>query len=177
MGYFAWAQAFLKIAVVEFVLAMVITALEPLIGVAFDPERFIWAFVLLFSGGFLGSVTTFAGAASIPDDANRLWLDKSAYGDLVANRWPLSYSGKRNRVPALLILGLAEIVAITLLLLAGLSFHAWRMGGRWEALILVVIVVLVGIKGVLMFAAGLREVSARDRSNILDAGPKGSTGS
>jgi hypothetical protein len=173
LGYFAWAQAFLKIAVAGFVLAIVITALEPLAGIVFDPERFIWAFVLLFSGAFLGSVTTFAGAGSIAEDTNRLWLDKSAYVDLLANRWPLSCSGKRNRVPRLLILGLVEIMAITVLLLAGLAIHAWRMGAWGQALFLALIVIAVGVKGVFMFALGLREVNARELAYLRPEGPTG----
>lgn len=160
--YFAWAQAFLKIAVAGFLLAIVITALEPLFGVAFDPMRFVGALMLLFTGIFVGAVTTFAGAVSVPSDPHRLWLDKSAYGDLVANRWPLSCSGKRNRVPLLLILGIVATTGVALMMSAGPAVAAWQQNMP-GLLIYPAVLVVLWVWGLWTDAAALREVYARER--------------
>ena len=163
--YFAWAQAFLKVAVAGFVLAVVITALEPLFGVAFDPEKFIWALVLLFSGIFLGSVTTFAGAVSVESDRNRLWLDNSAYADLLANRWPLSCSGKRNRVPLLLILGTIATTGVILSMSAGMVVTALQE--RKPALLIIpAVLVVLWVWCLWKDAAALREVYSRERARM-----------
>ncbi|HZL87774.1 MAG TPA: hypothetical protein VFB96_05305 [Pirellulaceae bacterium] len=165
LGYFAWAQAFLKIAVAGFVLAIIITALEPLFGVPFDPMRFVGALMLLFTGTFLGAVTTFAGAVSVPSDPHRLWLDKSAYGDLLANRWPLSCSGKRNRVPLLLILGIVATTGVALMMSAGLVVAAWQER-KPGLLIYPAVLVVLWVWGLWKDAAALREVYARERARM-----------
>jgi hypothetical protein len=170
LGYFAWAQAFLKIAVAGCVLGIVITALEPLFGVPFDPMRFVGALMLLFTGTFLGAVTTFAGAVSVPSDPHRLWLDKSAYGDLVANRWPLSCSGSRNRVPLLLILGIVATTGVVLTMAVGAAVGAWQEG-KPALLIMPAVLVVLWLWGLWQDAAALREVYARERAKTsLDAG-------
>lgn len=173
--YFAWAQAFLKIAFAGFVLAIVITALEPLFGVAFNPDKFIGALILLMSGIFLTMVVTFTAATVVHHDRGRLqrlWLDKSAYGDLLANRWPLSCSGKRNRIPILLILGMLSTVCFSLVIALVCAVNALR-NGNWQPWIVAVEVFAIAIIGLWQEVAALREVSIRERAVILDAGLKG----
>lgn len=163
--YFAWAQAFLKIAVAGFVLAVVITALEPLFGVVFDPFKFAGAMMLLIGGTFLAAVTTAAAAIAALSDQHRLWLDKSAYGDFVANRWPLTCSGPRNRVPRLLVLGMVATIAFTLFLAGGMAGVAWQER-EWRFLIAVGVLAAIGFTGIRKDAAALREVYVRERSRM-----------
>ncbi|HUE71885.1 MAG TPA: hypothetical protein VMP01_13450 [Pirellulaceae bacterium] len=164
LGYFAWAQAFLKVAAAGFALGIIITALEPLFGVPFNPEKLIGALVMLFAGTFCSGVTMFAGAVSVPYDASRLWLDKSAYGDLLANRWPLSCSGKRNRVPLQLILGMVATTCFALLMTTGLGLIglAVREPGP---IIGATVVFMIWVSSLWKGAAALRQVHARERAN------------
>lgn len=163
--YFAWAQAFLKIAVAGFVLAVVITALEPLFGVVFDPFKFAGAMMLLIGGTFLAAVTTAAAAIAALSDQHRLWLDKSANGDFVANRWPLTCSGPRNRVPRLLVLGMVATIAFTLFFAGGMAGVAWQER-EWRFLIAVGVLAAIGFTGIRKDAAALREVYVRERSRM-----------
>jgi hypothetical protein len=165
LGFFAWAQAFLKIAIAGFVFAVVITALEPLFGVPFDPEKFIWALVLLTGGVFLTMVATYTAAAVVHHGHHhgryRLWLDRSAYGDLLANRWPLSCNGMRNRIPGLLILGILSTAGFSLVCALVCVQIGWRKG-EWEPGFAAAAIVGLGTLLIWQDLAALREVSERE---------------
>ncbi len=169
LGYVAWAQAFLKIALAGCVLAIVFSSLEPLFGLPFDPWRFAGAFMMLMGGGLLTTVCIGAGAQATLDDPYRLWLDKSAYGDLLANRWPLSCSGKRNRVPLLLILGIIATMFFATAMTAVLAGQAWQ--GRSELWFGAGLFATLGLLGLWKDAVALWDVYVQERAQQAEPPP------